>query len=145
MTQALARLNPSSLPDVSAVGYSQITVVEPGRLAFVSGQVASRPGGGPTPSGLVAQVQLVVENARAALDALGASAQDLVMVRVYMVDLTPARLEEGMPHLMALFDGVRPSLTGVGVAALAGPGLQVEVEMIVRLPTGSDDGSPRAA
>lgn len=32
-----------------------------------------------------------------------------------------------------LFDGARPSLTGIGVAALAGPDLQLKVEMIVRL------------
>jgi enamine deaminase RidA (YjgF/YER057c/UK114 family) len=52
-----------------------------------------------------------------------------------MVDLTPERLDEGMPHLIALFDGAQPSLTGVGVAALAAPDLHVEVEMVVRLPS----------
>lgn len=134
MPQAVSRLNPPALPDVSGLGYSQISIAEPGRLAFVSGQVAVPPGGGPTPAGLAEQVQLVVRNARAALDALGASPGDIVVARAYMVDLTPERLEEGMPHLMTLFDGARPSLTGVGVAALAGPDLQVEMEMIVRLP-----------
>lgn len=40
MAQAQARLNPPSLPDASVVWFSHITIVEPGRLAFVSGQVA---------------------------------------------------------------------------------------------------------
>ncbi len=40
-----------------------------------------------------------------------------------------------MPHLLALFGGAQPSLTGIGVAALAGPDLQMEVEMVVRLPS----------
>ena len=132
---ALTRLNPPTLPDAGAVGYSQITTVEPGRLAFISGQVAVRPGGGPVPTGLAEQAALVVGNARAALDAVDASPHDLVMVRVYVVDLTPARLEVVMPHLLALFGGAQPSLTGIGVAALAGPDLQMEVEMVVRLPS----------
>ena len=56
------------------------------------------------------------------------------MARVYMVDLNPERLEEMMPHLLATFDGAQPSLTGIGVAALAAPNLQLEMELIVRLP-----------
>jgi enamine deaminase RidA (YjgF/YER057c/UK114 family) len=135
MTRPLARLNPPSLPDATAVGYSQITTVEPGRLAFVSGQVAWRPGGEPAPAGLADQAKLVASNAKAALDALGASPQDLVMVRVYVVDLTSARMEEAMPHLLAFLGGAQPSLTGVGVAALAAPDLQLEMEMIARLPS----------
>lgn len=133
MTQSLTRLNPTSLPDAGAIGYSQITTVEPGRLAFISGQVALRPGGGPVPASLAEQAKVVVENARAALDAVGASPEDLVMARVYVVDLTPERLETLMPHLLDLFDGAKPSLTGIGVAALAGPDLQLEVEMIARI------------
>lgn len=102
--------------------------------AFISGQVAWRPGGEPAPEGLAEQAQLVVKNARAALNAAGASSEDLVMIRAYMVDLTPGRLEDVWPHVHALFDGARPSVTGIGVAALAAPELQLEIEMIVRLP-----------
>jgi enamine deaminase RidA (YjgF/YER057c/UK114 family) len=133
LAQSITRLNPPSLPDASAIGYSQITTVEPGRLAFISGQVAARPSGEPAPDGLAEQAELVVANARAALEAVGTTAKDLVMVRVYVVDLTSERLGVVMPHLLELFDGAQPSLTGVGVAALAGPNLQIEIEMIARL------------
>lgn len=135
MTQSLTRLNPKSLPDAGAIGYSQITTVEPGRLAFISGQVAWRPDGEPAPDSLAEQAKLVVKNANAALDAAGASSEDLVMVRVYMTNWTSERMEELMPHLLALFDGAQPSLTGIGVAALAAPDLQLEIEMTVRLPS----------
>ncbi len=135
MTQSLTRLNPQSLPDASAIGYSQITIAEPGRLAFISGQVALRPDGDSVPDSLTEQAKLVVENAREALEAAGASSENLVMARVYVVDLTPERLEELMPHLLELFDGAQPSLTGIGVAALAVPGLELEIEMIARLPS----------
>jgi enamine deaminase RidA (YjgF/YER057c/UK114 family) len=133
--QPLTRLNPASLPDAGAVGYSQITTVEPGRLAFVSGQVAWRRDGGPTPDTLSEQTKLVVQHAKAALKAVSASPHDIVMVRVYMIDLRPETQAEVMPHLAELFDGAQPSLTGIGVAALAAPDLQIEVEMVVRLPS----------
>jgi enamine deaminase RidA (YjgF/YER057c/UK114 family) len=134
MKPAIVRLNPASLPDTSAVGYSQISIMEPGRLAFISGQVAWRRDGQPAPDTLAGQAALVVENARAALAAAGATPRDLVMVRVYVVNLTDERLGILMPHLHALFDGTQPSLTGIGVAALASPELQLEIEMIARLP-----------
>lgn len=38
MTQTITRMNPGSLPDAGQAGYSQISIVEPGRLAFVSGR-----------------------------------------------------------------------------------------------------------
>lgn len=133
MSSPLARLNPPTLPDASALGYSQITTVEPGRLAFISGQVASSTTGEPAPDDLGKQAEIVIQNAKAALEAVGASSEDLVMVRVFVVDLSPERLEIVMPYLHTLFDGAKPSLTGVGVAALAGPKLQLEIEMVARL------------
>lgn len=72
-------------------------------------------------------------NAKAALDAIGASPQDVVIARVYVVNLTPARLEALMPAFLATFEGAQPCVTGVGVAALAAPELQVELELVVRL------------
>src|SRR5690606_8474915 len=40
MADAIKRVNPETLPDAGRAGYSQISIVEPARLAFVSGQVA---------------------------------------------------------------------------------------------------------
>ncbi|MDP2118987.1 MAG: RidA family protein [Hoeflea sp.] len=134
MTQMITRLNPPSLPDAGALGYSQISIVEPGRMAFISGQVAARLGGEPVPADLVEQAGIVMANAKAALDALGATPRDIAILRIYVVDLTPERLHLVMPPLLAMLDGAQPSITGLGVAALAGPDLQVEMELTVRLP-----------
>lgn len=130
----ITRLNPPTLPNAADMGYSQISIVAPGRMAYVSGQVAWRPGGEPVPAGLVEQMQLVAANAKAALDAVGASPQHIVVARLYVVDLTPERLEALMPAFLATFEGAQPCVTGVGVAALAAPDLQVEMELVVRLP-----------
>lgn len=134
MPPSIVRLNPPSLPNAAASGYSQISIAEPGRLAFISGQVAVRPTGEPVPDALVEQAKIVGNNARAALAAVGAQAQDIIMARLYIVDLTPERLEEIIPAVFAAFDGEQPSVTGVGVTALAAPALQIEMELIVRLP-----------
>jgi enamine deaminase RidA (YjgF/YER057c/UK114 family) len=134
MAQSIFRLNPPTLPNTAQIGYSQISVVTPGRMAYISGQVAWRPNGEPVPDSLGAQMEIVAANAKAALAAVGATAQDVVMARVYVTDLTQERLQELMPPFLAAFDGAMPSVTGLGVAALAAPDLQIEMELTVRLP-----------
>lgn len=134
-SRGISRVNPPDLWDSTKNGHSQISIAEPGRLAFVSGQVAWRSSGEPAPDNVAEQMAIVVGNAKTALDAIGATPHDLVMVRLYVVDMTPARLAAGMPGFMAFLDGALPSVTGIGVAALAGPDLQVEMEMVVRLPS----------
>ena len=134
MAQAITRMNPPTLPNAAEMGYSQISIVESGRMAYVSGQVAWRPDGQPVPSDLVEQTQIAAANARAALDALGATPQDIAILRCFMTDLNPETLEQVMPPILDLFEGAMPSITGVGVAALAAPDLKIELELTVRLP-----------
>ena len=134
MAQAITRMNPPTLPNAAEMGYSQISIVEPGRMAFVSGQVAWRPDGQPVPSDLVEQTKIAAANAKAALDALGATTQDIAILRCFMTNLNPETLEQVMPPIQDLFDGALPCITGVGVAALAAPDLKVELELTVRLP-----------
>ena len=57
-----------------------------------------------------------------------------VMARVCRVDLQPETQAEVMAQLTEFFEGAQLSLTGIGVAALAAPDLQTELERVVRLP-----------
>lgn len=134
MTKSIIRLNPTTLPNAGEMGYSQISIVEPGRMAYISGQVAWQPDGLAVPEGLVEQMTIVSRNVKAALDAVGATPHDVVIARIYMVNLTPERLEELMPTFLSTFEGAQPCVTGVGVETLAAPDLQVEMELVVRLP-----------
>lgn len=134
MTASIIRLNPSTLPNTGEIGYSQISIVEPGRMAYISGQVALRPNGEAVSESLMEQMSIVSVNAKTALESIGATPHDVVIARIYMVNLTPERLEEVMPPFLATFEGAQPCVTGVGVEALAGPELQVEMELVVRLP-----------
>lgn len=134
MSKNIIRINPQSLPNSSDMGYSQISIVEPGRMAYISGQVAWQPNGDPVPESVEEQMKIVSQNALSALKAVGASPEDVVIARIYLVDLTPKRLEELMPAFISTFQGAQPCVTGVGVQALAAPDLQVEMELVVRLP-----------
>ncbi|WJS85881.1 RidA family protein [Paracoccus sp. TOH] len=130
MTARITRLNPRTLPDTTAIGYAQISIAQPGRMAFVSGQVADAEA---VEEGFEAQVADVMRKAGAALEALDATPEDIVLARAYVVDLDEVRLGICVAQLNAFCKGATPSLTGVGVAALAGPGLLVEMELQVLL------------
>ncbi|MGD1881854.1 MAG: RidA family protein [Paracoccaceae bacterium] len=135
MPDTLIRMNPATLPDAGKAGYSQITVADPGRLAFVSGQVAWASEGSVVPETLEAQTKQVIENLSRALEAVNAGPRDIVQMRIYMTDLNDENMGIAMTQIAVFLDGVKPSLTGVGVADLAGPDLKIEVEMIVQIPT----------
>lgn len=126
------RMNPSSMPDTGKVGYSQISIADASRLAFVSGQVAWRAKGGAVPETIDGQTDIVIENLKGALDALGAGTHDIVQMRIYMTDVQSDAQGIAMGKLMAFLDGAQPSLTGIGVAALAMPELLIEIEMVVQ-------------
>lgn len=131
MSAAIDRINPPALPDAGKIGYSQISIAQPGPLAFVSGQVAWRPDGTATPACLAEQTAVVVDNLQGALDALHATTDDIVQMRIYMTELTDETQGIAMAEILKFLDGAQPSLTGIGVAALAAPDLKIEVEMTV--------------
>lgn len=103
-------------------------------MAFVSGQVAQTADGSGAPEGLEAQTKQVIANLTEALRAVKASPQNIVKLRIYVTDLNEEAMIIVMPPIIAFLNGAEPSLTGIGVAALAGPDLKIEIEMIVQLP-----------
>lgn len=135
MSQPIQRINPPQLFDSTANHHSQGSVVEAGKLAFFSGQVAWSPSCPTAPSSLAEQARMVTANLQVCLDSVGATRDDIAMARIYVVDLTQERLEEAFPALGEFFGSSLPSLTGIGVQALAGPDLQIEIEMVVRVPS----------
>ncbi len=120
--------------DTAALGFSHISVAEPGRLAFLSGQIAVAPGGGEVPEDLAGQAKLATASLAAALEELEASAQDIVMLRVYVVDATSEAFGQAVAPLRELLGDAMPSITTIGVQALYKPEIMVEIEMVVRLP-----------
>ncbi|SEG71701.1 Enamine deaminase RidA, house cleaning of reactive enamine intermediates, YjgF/YER057c/UK114 family [Bryocella elongata] len=74
---SVSRRNPPTMWDMASLGYSHISVVEPGRLAFLSGQIAAKPGREDVPKDLAGQAMLATASLAAALKELEASAQDM--------------------------------------------------------------------
>ena len=83
--------------DMASGGFSHISVAEPGRLAFLSGQIAATPGSEDVPKDLAGQAKLATASLAAALKELEASAQDIVMLRVYVVNATRKRSGRSSP------------------------------------------------
>jgi len=128
------RHNPPTIWDMASGGYSQISVAEPGRLAFLSGQVGWQPIGGEAPKDVAGQARIATANLAAALKELGASGQDIVLLRVYVVDATTEKFQQVQTFLDELKGDGMPSITTIGVQALYSPDILVEIEMVVRVP-----------
>ncbi|WP_419814291.1 Rid family hydrolase [Glacieibacterium sp.] len=131
---SVSRRNPPTMWDMGGLGYSHISVAEPGRLAFLSGQIAATPDGGEVPEDLAGQAQLATASLAAALEDLEATAKDIVMLRVYVVDATSEAFGKALTPLRELIGDAMPSITTIGVQALYKPEIKVEIEMVVRLP-----------
>ena len=103
-------------------------------LALLSGQVAAAPGIKEVPEDLAGQAKLATASLAAALKDLEATAQDIVMLRVYVVNATSEAFGQAVTPLRELFGDAMPSITTIGVQALYKPEIKVEIEMVVRLP-----------
>jgi enamine deaminase RidA (YjgF/YER057c/UK114 family) len=131
---SVSRRNPPTMWDMASLGYSHISIAEPGRLAFLSGQIAVTSGGEKIPEDLAGQAKLATASLAAALKDLEATAQDIVMLRVYVVNATDEAFGQAVTPLRQLFGDAMPSITTIGVQALYRREFKVEIEMVVRLP-----------
>jgi 2-iminobutanoate/2-iminopropanoate deaminase len=108
--------------------YSHVVVVEGQRTIFISGQLArDRHGNVVGKSDMRAQLRQVGENIQAALEAAGATLDNLVKTTAYVTDI-----EEYFKHIdirMEYFRALSTSTT-VEVRRLAHPDFLVEVEAI---------------
>src|SRR5262249_20167467 len=81
-------LNPSGLS--KPTGYTHVVVAQPGKLIYVSGQVALNAAGEVVGKGdLRAQVTQVMENLKTALAAAGATPENIIKVNYYGGTLRP--------------------------------------------------------
>jgi len=133
-SSSVSRRNPAKMWDMASRGWSHISVAEPGRLAFLSGQIAAAPGTQEAPKDIAGQAKLATASLAAALEDLGATAQNIVMLRVYVVDATSEVFGQAIAPLRELLGDAMPSITTIGVQALYSPEIKVEIEMVVRLP-----------
>lgn len=103
------------------------------RIIHTAGQIAMDKEGN-IPTDYTDQIRLALWNLDQCLFAAGASRQNLVKLRYYIVNYDP----ENRPHLEILteyLEGHRPCTTLVPVPALARPELLFEIEAVAAVPT----------
>jgi len=115
--------------------YSPVVTLEGARLVFVSGLLARDREGTIIGKGdMGAQIRQVGENLRIALEAAGATLDDLVRTCTYVTDI-----EEFFRHVevrQEYFGRALPTSTTVEVRRLSHPEFLVEVEAFAALPAG---------
>jgi enamine deaminase RidA (YjgF/YER057c/UK114 family)/N-acetylglutamate synthase-like GNAT family acetyltransferase len=116
----------SGAPWESRVGYSR--AVRVGTQVFVTGTTGLRPDGTPVAEDDAgAQARQALENIARALEGLGSRLEDVVRTRMYVTDIARDADAVGAAHA-AVFAGLRPATTMVGVAGLIAPWMKVEIE-----------------
>jgi enamine deaminase RidA (YjgF/YER057c/UK114 family) len=116
----IERLNPAGLH--ATPGYHHLTVVEPGRLVFLSGQCPLRADATLVGEGdLLAQVDQVIANTLVCLAEVGAGASDVVRTTIWVVSANQDELASVWRRLgaSALGPAFESASTLVGVAQLA--------------------------
>jgi 2-iminobutanoate/2-iminopropanoate deaminase len=112
--------------------YTHVVVAQTQSLVFISGQLARDKSGNIVgPRDMRAQIRQVGENIRAALEAVGATLDDLVKTTTFVTDI-----DEFFRHVDVRHDylGVAlPASTTIEVRRLSHPDLMVEIEAIAVL------------
>lgn len=135
MTAKITRINPAGLHPTP--GYHHVTVIPPGRLAFLAGQCPLDAAGTVVgPGDLDAQIDQVAANALAALAAAGARPEHVVRSVIYIRDDDSAVLGAAWRRLTESVIGpaFTTASTLLGVAALGFAGQLVEVDLTAAPP-----------
>ena len=123
-------LNPPGLAPTN--GWTQVVTSTGGKTIYVSGQVSVDERGQVVGKGdLKAQTEQTYANLAVALEAAGASFQDVVKMNLYVVGLKP----EAVPMLREVraryvHRESPPASTLVGVTALVGADWLIEIEVV---------------
>ncbi len=130
MTRELRHIRPQGLNNTPA--FTQVVAARGGTTVYVSGQVSWAPDGSVLhPGDLEAQAVQVFENLALALGAAGAGFGDVAKFTVFVVGLTPeARATISRVRGRYVTGPNPPASTMIGVAALAAPGMVLEIEAI---------------
>ncbi|MEM8556365.1 MAG: RidA family protein [Bacteroidota bacterium] len=116
----------TNTPWEPVVGYSR--AVRLGPHVFVTGTTATDIQGDLVGVGdAAAQTEQVLQNIRAALEAVGAHIEDVVRTRIYVTDIARDWEAIGRVH-GAIFGAIRPATTMVEVARLIDERMLVEIE-----------------
>lgn len=128
-------INPPTLHDPTAFGYSHTASVSGASgLVFVAGQYASNRDGRVVSNDFADQVKSAIGNLAVALAAHDLELAHVVQLRTYVVGLDFDKLGAIAQAIGAAWGSSPPTQTLIGVASLAMPEIQFEVEAIAARP-----------
>ncbi len=115
--------------------YTQVVAARGDTTVYISGQVSLDASGNTVGAGdLAAQAAQVMSNLRTALEAAGATFDDVTKITTYVVNYQPAdRAVIAAARAPYFTPENPPASTLVGVAALAAPEWLIEIEAIAVL------------
>ena len=114
-----------------ALGPYSLAVQASGSFLFVSGMTPWNPATGKIErSSISEQTRLVLQNIQRILEHAGSSIDHVVSCRIYINDLTPARVSEMNRIYEQFFHSSKPARATVGVTL---PGFDIEIECIALL------------
>ena len=124
-------INPPTLFDSRPSGFSQIVTVIGGTTIYISGQVAWDTERKFTATSFREEVWQAYGNLEVALEAAGATLDDVVSLRIYFVDYDDDKGAVHQEAMLHFFDNERPPTSNwIGVAALASPIFSIEIEAV---------------
>ncbi|HMB81554.1 MAG TPA: Rid family detoxifying hydrolase [Vicinamibacterales bacterium] len=102
------------------------------KLIFVSGQGGTDPATGKIADDVEQQTEQVLKNIQTILEAAGSGLQHVLRCGVFLIDMGEFKTMNAVYARM--FGEHRPARTTIGVAALPGEGLRVEIDAIAYRP-----------
>jgi len=123
-------INPDSLFPSLPHGFSQAVMASGRKMVFISGQTAwderKNVVGG---DNLLGQTRQALRNVKTAIEASGGSLNDLVSLRIYIVNYQAESARAVGRALREFFSSQNsPASTWIGVSALADPEFLIEIE-----------------
>jgi reactive intermediate/imine deaminase len=123
--------NPSALS--APTGYTHVVEVISGRTVYISGQIALDSAGNVVGAGdFAAQTRQVLDNLQAALDAAGATFDNVVKINTYVTDIS--QIQTLRKIRSEYFTKNPPASTLVQVVQLARSELMIEIEAVAVVP-----------
>jgi enamine deaminase RidA (YjgF/YER057c/UK114 family) len=123
-------INPKELYNSTQYGFSQIVISQPGKIVFISGQVAwDKNLNIVGVNDLKIQTQKAIDNLKLAIESAGGSLENIVMLRIYKVDY---KREDGaiISEILRNTFGIStpPASTWISVKGLANEEFLIEIE-----------------
>ncbi len=123
-------INPKELFPSVQYGFSQIVVSNPGKMVFISGQVAWDENMQIVGANdLKIQTQKAIDNLKIAMESAGGTLENIVVLRIYKVDYKSGDGTIISEILKKNFGATSPpASTWVSVKGLANEGFMIEIE-----------------